>query len=513
MTTATNAEKAVIALLFDSQDYLPAVASIVTADDFHDTLHAQIFSAIGRNFHSGIPVSVPVIADQISPEAVVRLLEINGGGYALGNVEYFAHRVAEASRQRRIATLATELSAHPDRASTLAAEIIKLAEFSCDATTKPLFTSAAALVADASAPIQWAISKLIEQGTTGQLFGASGGGKTFVALCMALAVISGGITLNGRPAEAGAVLYLAGEGHNGLKRRIAAGAKHRSLSLSHLSNLHISNQTLTFDDISSVNSIIVEGRNIAESAGTDIRLVVIDTLARHICGDENSTRDMSVFIQAVDTIRAAFPGSVALIVHHTGNGEEARNRSRGSSALKAAMDFEMHCDKGLITFTKLKDGEAPEPIPFKLLPVHIGVDDDGEAITSCVIEYGTRSTKNRELDLTTQERLLLGLVHDYPEILSGDLRTVFFDKRREREPDAKHDTLKKAFSRALDGLIEKSVVHMDGNKVIAGQRDNTGTIRDIVPALVAGQRDTPFKGCPMSLPMSSDELIQNFPAF
>lgn len=305
------------------------------------------------------------------------------------------------------------------------------------------------------------LGKVIERGCTGQIFGPSGGGKTFVALDMSCAVGTGG-EWNGNKCEQGLVLYFAGEGLSGLRRRVKAWSKHNSAP--DLSNLCISRSVVSLD-AAGIRKVIVEVRQLEESAGRKVGLIVIDTLARHIQGDENSTQNMSEFVQSVDGLRDAFPGSTAIIVHHTGNNAETTNRSRGSSALKAACDFEIQCDKGLLTYTKVKDGEQPEPVEFKLVPVEIGLDEDGEPITSCIVKYGERSAKNKEVTLTATEKQLLCLVKDYPKILSGDLRSVFYDKRRELEPDAKTNTLKNSFLRAYQGLLEKSVI-VEVNNVV-----------------------------------------------
>ena len=92
----------------------------------------------------------------------------------------------------------------------------------------------------------------------------------------------------------------------------------------------------------------------------DIKLVVIDTLARHMTGEENSNRDMSTFIALVDTIRLKH-GCAVLIIHHTGHGTDTSNRARGASAFYASLDFEflLNGDKkgtGTIEGTKNKEG-------------------------------------------------------------------------------------------------------------------------------------------------------------
>lgn len=349
------------------------------------------------------------------------------------------------------------------------------------------------------------LGKVIERGTTGQLFGPSGGGKTFVVLDMACAVGTGR-EWNGNQCEKGLVPYFVGEGHSGIKRRIKA--YHKQKGYPDLSNLHISRSVISFD-AAGIRAVISEIRELEASTGQKVALIVVDTLARHLQGDENSTRDMSDFVRVVDSLRDAFPGSTVIIVHHTGNNVEHGDRSRGSSALKAACDFEIKCDKGLLTFTKVKDGEQPEPIEFKLVPVEIGIDDNGEPITSCIVKYGERSAKNKEVPLTAGERELLELVKMNPGILTGDLRTALFNQRKERDPDAKYDTIKKAFGRSLDGLIDKQKVFIDGNSVKEGQGTKQGHLGDMSLMGMGTDRDTLLKECPDVPPRPLSELAQS----
>ncbi len=214
------------------------------------------------------------------------------------------------------------------------------------AEDKSLFVSATYMLS-APVKIEPLLGKVIERGCTGQMFGPSGSGKSFVAIDMACAVGTGG-KWNGNQCEQGIVLYFAGEGLAGLRRRVKAWHRHNNNA--DLSRVNISRSVITFD-AAGIRKVIVEVRQLEEITGDKVALIVIDTLARHIQGDENNTQNMSEFVQSVDGLRGAFPGSTAVIVHHTGNNAEATNRSRGSSALKAACDFEIQCDKGLLTYT------------------------------------------------------------------------------------------------------------------------------------------------------------------
>ncbi len=320
-----------------------------------------------------------------------------------------------------------------------------------DVEVKPLFISASEMLSQ-DPRVYPLIGKIIERGSTGQMFGPSGGGKTFVALDMACSVAIGSNWYN-HQCENGVVIYFAGEGLPGLKRRLRAW--HMSKGYPDLSNVHISRSTIILDP-HGTRSVITEVRKLEENTGSKVALIVVDTLARHIQGDENNTQAMSEFVQSVDHIRDSFPGSTALIIHHSGNNTDTTNRSRGSSALKAAMDFEIQCKDHLLTFTKVKDGDTPEPIPFKLRPAQIGTDDDGEAITSCVVEYGECPSTHKPVTLTRFETMALDalitvciaendLQHQQYAGSLNAWREEFYRLRRIEDNTITSGTLKKSF--------------------------------------------------------------------
>jgi len=80
-------------------------------------------------------------------------------------------------------------------------------------------------------------------------------------------------------------------------------------------------------------------------------------------GDENSNRDVGVFIDHVDGLLRARFGATVLLVHHSGHAH--KNRARGATALKGGIDFEYRIEKlgnGLsarMSCSKMKN--APEP--------------------------------------------------------------------------------------------------------------------------------------------------------
>ncbi len=98
---------------------------------------------------------------------------------------------------------------------------------------------------------------------------------------------------------------------------------------------------------------------------------------------------MGAFVRGCDELKAKTGASI-LVVHHSGKDES--KGARGSSAFRAALDVEYRINregkKGdalVITCTKMKDAEEPEPQAYDLRVVELFTDKDGEDITSLAL--------------------------------------------------------------------------------------------------------------------------------
>jgi hypothetical protein len=234
------------------------------------------------------------------------------------------------------------------------------------------------------APPKWLIKGMLEDNSLGVVFGPSGAGKSFFVLDMA-ACIASGQEFHGRPTKVqGAVVYVAGEGHAGLSRRIKAWELYNKATLQE-APLYVSTKAAALCD----PEFMAHVKKSVEVVGQKQRvaLIIIDTWARNMAGDENSTVDTTAAIRAVDELRALYQ-CTALIVHHSGQAES--ERGRGSSALRAALDIEykveINNDIMIVKNTKTKDGEAPEPMTLAFESVDLGIfDEDSEPVFSSAL--------------------------------------------------------------------------------------------------------------------------------
>lgn len=173
------------------------------------------------------------------------------------------------------------------------------------------------------------IPGLLDVDSLAVLYGPPGVGKSFVALDMALRVATGTRWHGHQLVTAGPVLYIAGEGANGLADRIDAW-KVQTNTLGDPTDLAVVPAAVNLLEPTDVADLC---RYVARTLPA---LVVVDTLARCTPGaEENSSRDMGLAVVALDAIRTA-ARSCVLAVHHAGKVLEAG--LRGHSSLLGAAD-------------------------------------------------------------------------------------------------------------------------------------------------------------------------------
>jgi len=238
------------------------------------------------------------------------------------------------------------------------------------------------------APISWLVKHWIQDKALVMVHGPSGGGKTFVTLDWMLHIASGKASWFGHKVKAGNMVYLAGEGHHGLRSRIAAWKHHNSVTSL---NMWVSKSGVDLNTAEGYLKVLEAVRALKIKPS----VITVDTLHRFMAGDENSAQDAKTMLDACAALMQEFDCTV-ILVHHTGVSEEAQHRARGSSAWRGALDIEISVipakgDKSIeIVQRKSKDAEMAAPVYVNLESVAIlgWFDEDGDQVTSAVVVKG-----------------------------------------------------------------------------------------------------------------------------
>lgn len=265
----------------------------------------------------------------------------------------------------------------------------------------PSFEASQATEEKSTTPLEWfddiepslssayIVKGVMDDGAMSVIYGPSNSGKTFFALDLVFHIATGRQWRNRRVNQA-SVLYLAAEGGKGVKNRIAAlRSTHR------LTGVPFALRRAGLDLLQSeadLQHVYDLAKQVKARAPDKPQIIVIDTLSRIMAGgDENSAADMTALIRNIDAIREA-TGAHIVLVHHTG--KDTARGARGHSSLRAATDTEIEVgvvgedgdESRAAMVTKQREHQGGEIFAFTLKAVHLGTDEDGDEVTSCIVE-------------------------------------------------------------------------------------------------------------------------------
>lgn len=260
-----------------------------------------------------------------------------------------------------------------------------------------------------SKPLRWIVRDVVPHGALVMVYGASGAGKSFVVLDLACAVARHLEDWRGKRVHGGRVLYVVAEGAHGFRRRLEAHARENDIDLAEV-DLMVLPAAPNFTSKTAVTQLI----DAAKAAGP-FCMIVIDTLARVALGaDENDATDMGIVLANAEAVGRA-TGATILLIHHSG--KDAGKGARGTSAIRAAVDAELEVvradnDDRSMAVTKMRDGEDGAKFGFRLRTVDLGRDEEGEPITSCVVEHADYVAPLNRPRMSRTKKLVLDAVRD-----------------------------------------------------------------------------------------------------
>lgn len=217
---------------------------------------------------------------------------------------------------------------------------------------------------------KWIVKGVLPDSGLGSFYGQPGGGKTFLAVDVALSVALGD-TWRGIPVMQGPCLYIAAEDDRGVQMRFAAGLATRGVSNAPIKVLPAAPVFTSPEQQKALLPAI-------QACGRQA-LVFVDTLAAVTPGsDENAAKDMSQVIHFCQKIHKV-TGGLVLLIHH--EGKTTGRGPRGWSGLHGAFDVEWEVtdqeSHREMRISKLKNAPTGNVYSWKLLPV-------GD---SCVVEW------------------------------------------------------------------------------------------------------------------------------
>lgn len=239
------------------------------------------------------------------------------------------------------------------------------------------------------------------EGALAVIYGPTNQGKSLIALSMSAAIATGR-PWAGREVSRGTVVFVAGEGVRGIKRRIAAlGREVKATSFRDMPIAVVSGPVTV---PGSEAELVAKCRDASAAAGLPVRLVVLDTLATVIKGSESADDDMNAFLRGCRAITDQTGATVA-VIHHAG--KDRTRGARGHSSLPAAADVVLEVDQGKIVVEKLRDDEKPTgPMRFEIRQVVLAQTADGRLVGAPVVGMLGGQEAKDALDLSPADRAL-----------------------------------------------------------------------------------------------------------
>lgn len=307
-------------------------------------------------------------------------------------------------------------------------------------------------------PMTWVIKGFLPRAGLCVLFGASGSGKTFLALDQAMC-ISRGVNWRGARTAGGAVAYVVAEGQGGFRDRVDAYCRENNVTPGTFP-FHVLGAAPNMMLNADMNELRAQLRKLGPLA-----VIYLDTYARVMGdGNENEAKDTNKIIANCEVLHKE-TGAIVVLIHHSG--KDATKGARGSGALRAAADVELEVVRTnkyrAVTVSKMKDGEDGGEHHFRLNNVTIGVDEDGDARTSCVVEHIAKEAVADVEPVKPLGPVQARIVEHLATYISGEVdRETFINDLREITPrgasGVEDPNWKMKITKPLAKLIEEGLV-------------------------------------------------------
>ena len=325
------------------------------------------------------------------------------------------------------------------------------------------FFSRAKHIVNEPVQLKWLVKGYFPQGALVWLSGHWGVKKTFFALDLAYHIATG-LTWCNHKTNSAKIVYVAGEGIGGLRKRLR-GLCDVYGELQHDDDFLITKHSIMVNDIAALAMLTANLRPF-----DDVGLIVIDTKAANMKGSDSDPATMNDWVNAVRKLQITFNCAVLVIDHlNKQQGDSIRGVSQQDGAADAAYMLKKPDAEGevieLSTYKPPKDFEAPEPLQF-IPEIHtLGSqwnDEDGEPTTTVILkpldakdfpeQAQPRIGKNMQLALDVLEEMIDQCTDDNAKVerrmWSEQLKSVIPNRQRRSE--------------AMSKCIEQNIVCSEG---------------------------------------------------
>lgn len=387
---------------------------LTRADFYKQSGHGAVFAAIEAVVERGEPCEILSVERELEQRrelasigGTMRVRELAAVAMAT-NLEHFAHLVREAAvlrdQSRALKEAQDHLASGPLRGDRRLRLLEAFADRSRGDGASWLESADVLLRGPDPGPTPFAVESLLADRAVAAIVGPPKTGKTWLALELALAIVSG------RPAfgrfsvpDRGPVVTIFEEsGRDALHRRLDRLSRGSAIRGEELAGFHFAaNQRVRLNDP------YWRAKLIAGAKAISPRAIFLDPLAR-LKGaevDESSQKEIAALLDFMRDLRDE-SGAAVVFVHHTGH---EGGHMRGSSDLEAYWESKLAVtrdDAGVCELqAEHREAEASEAVRYRLVP-----DERTESIRLRLLE----KPKPHALSEEELDDALLAYIGEHP---------------------------------------------------------------------------------------------------
>ena len=246
---------------------------------------------------------------------------------------------------------------------------------------------------------KWLIKKMLPETGVAIIAGQWSSGKTFVAIHLAECVATGKSFAGRKVKRQGGTLFIAAEAAGDIPVRLRGittvplTGEHNRLAFAWVEEVPRISHPAALERLIEIAQEAAIGMK--EKFGLPLAMIVIDTMAAAAgFADENDAAQAQAVMNVLQALARA-TGALVIAVDHFG--KTVDSGTRGSSAKEASADAVLsliasQTKEGVVEYRtlairKLRGGSTGDQIGFSLKQVGFGEDEDGDEITTCVVEF------------------------------------------------------------------------------------------------------------------------------